>query len=136
MAVVSHVQMKGARLSVHAVVHVLAPAGEVWKTSSLMPRSEAAVASSVTLPRSGEPGSLRATETVLKLAAALKTEPELAVWATKAASDWRTPTGSRTASRSRPARAQVILLVAKARSMGQTCARARYVCHRRLRRRP
>ena len=55
-----------------AVVHVLAPAGEVWKTTELMPRLEVATALSITTPRSGVPGSVSVTATVLKLAAALK----------------------------------------------------------------
>ena len=58
-----------------AVVQVLAPAGEVWKTTEPMPRSEVATALSITVPRSGVPGSVSVTATVLKLAALLNTEP-------------------------------------------------------------
>ncbi len=115
------------------VVQVLAPAGEVWKTTLAMPRSEVATALSITVLRSGVPGSVSVTATVLKLAALLNTEPGFVVPATNAACERPRPIGSRTASTSSPVRAQVIRLVRKARSMGQTCARARYVCHRRRR---
>ena len=132
-AVVSQLQLYGAALSVQAVVQVLAPAGEVWKTTVPMPRSEVATALSVTLPRSGEPGSVIETKTVLKLDALLKIEPGLLEPATNAASELRRPTGSSTASTTSPVRAHVMRLVRKARSMGGTCARARYVSHRPLR---
>src|SRR5215207_5858447 len=95
-----------------------------------MLRSDVATALSISVPRSGVPGFVSVTATVLKLPAVLNTEPGFVVTATKAASERPRPIGTRTASTSSPVRAQVMRFVRKARSMGQTCARARYVCHR------
>ena len=120
-------------MSVQRVVHVFAPAGEVWNATVPMPRSELAMALSVTVPRSGVPGSVSVVKTVLKVVALLNSEFGLVEPATNAASELRRPTGSSTASMTTPVRAQVIGLVKKARSMGGTRARARYVWHRRLR---
>ena len=84
------------------VVQVLAPAGEVWKTTLAMPRSEVATALSITVPRSGVPGSVSVTATVLKLAALLNTESGFVVPATNAACERPRPIGSRTASTQQP----------------------------------
>jgi hypothetical protein len=92
---------------VQATVQVPVPAGAVENTTEVIPRSEAAVAVRGTEPRSGLPGSVSATATVLKSPAAAKVEPGLAVAATKVASDCCVPTGSRIASSSSPIRARV-----------------------------
>ena len=62
-------------MSSQASVHVPAPAGEVWKRTRSMPRSELAVPDSETTPRCGVPGSSIETATVLKSAAAAKALP-------------------------------------------------------------
>ena len=79
---VSHEQLYGEVLAVQAVVHVFAPAGEVSNVTEPMPRLEVATALSITTPRSGVPGSVSVTATVLKLEAALKVWFGLLLWAT------------------------------------------------------
>ena len=86
---------------------MFAPAGEVWKTTELMPRSDVATALSITVLRSGVPGLVSETATVLKLAALLNTELGFVVAATNVASEFRRPIGSRTASSTSPARAHL-----------------------------
>ena len=107
-----------------ATVQVPVPAGAVENTTEVMPRSEAAVAVTGTEPRSGVPGLVSTTATVLKSAAAAKVAPGLAVAATKVASDCCRPTGSRIASRSSPIRARVQRAgVRRFRVMGSEIAR-------------
>ena len=105
--VVSKEQLYGEVLAVQAVVHVFAPAGEVSNITEPMPRPEVATALSITTPRSGVPGSVSVTATVLKLAAALKVWFGFVLAATKAASDEPRPTGSRMASSASAVRGQV-----------------------------
>ena len=121
---VSHAQLYGEVLAVQAVVHVLAPAGEVSNVTEPMPRLELATALSITTPRSGVPGSVSVTETVLKLAAALKVWFGFVLWATKAASDEPMPIGSRMARTARAVSGQVAVWVRTARSMGDAHTRA------------
>src|SRR3954471_22636595 len=92
--VVSSEHANGATVSVHSSVHVPAPAGEVWKRTEAMPRSDAAVAEPATVPRSGVPGSLRATATVLKSAAVANEAAGFAEEATNAAPEVVKPAGT------------------------------------------
>ena len=101
-----------------AVVHVFAPAGEVSNVTEPMPRPEVATALSITTPRSGVPGSVSVTATVLKLAAELKVWFGFVLWATKAACEEPRPIGSRMASSASAVSGQVAVWVRTARSMG------------------
>ena len=83
-------------MSSHASVHVPAPAGEVWKRTRSMPRSELAVPESETTPRRGVPGSSIDTATVLKSAAAAKALPGEAETGTKSAPEAVSPVAAAT----------------------------------------
>src|SRR3954454_18290031 len=92
VVVVSYAQVYGAVLAVQAVVQAAAPAGEVWNVTPAMPRSDAAVADSVSVPRRFAPGSASETATVLKSLAVAKLVPGLAEAAVKSAPEaaaWR-----------------------------------------------
>ena len=104
--VVSKSQLKGAAPSVQASVQVLVPAGAVWKRTLVIPRSEAAVAASGTVARSGLPGSVSATATVLKSAAVEKVVFAFALAATNVALEEPTRSGISAASSAKAKKAR------------------------------
>ena len=101
--VVSKSQVNGAGVSVQASVQVLAPAGEVWKRTLAMPRSEAAVAASARAAAQRRAGIGERDRDRVEVRRRGEGVPGFALAATKVAPEARTRNGT---TRTRSAKAK------------------------------